>query len=120
MMVANRMAMGDEESEEFYAFPAMGGTQQSNDSDDGNNGNDMDVQEEPEQAYVNRRVAEMSLHADLYNTTHYDERISERERQVLENLRFQYVQHRWECLYDANEHGRLSKAISINEFLVRG
>ena len=89
MMVANRMAMGDEESEEFYAFPAMGGTQQSdngkNDSDgQEDDGNNSDGQEEPEQAYVNRRVAEMNLHAELYNTNHHDERISERERQVLE------------------------------------
>ena len=39
MMVVNRMTMGDEESEEFYAFPVMGGMQQSDD------GNDSDGQE---------------------------------------------------------------------------
>ena len=108
MMVANRMvAMGDKESEEFYAFPAMGSWSQQSDD----NSNDLDRQEEPEQAYVNRRVAEMNLHANLYNTNHHDERISDRERQVLESLRFQYVQRRWECLYDANEHARLRDAI---------
>ena len=111
MMVANRMAIGDEESEEFYAFPAMGGLTQSDD------GKDLDQQEEPEQAYVNRRVAEMNLHAKLYNTNHRDERISDRERQILESLRFQYVQRRWECLYDVNEHARLREAI-INKLLV--
>ena len=112
MMVANRMAMGDEESEEFYAFPAMGSWSQQSDDDS----NDLDGQEEPEQAYVNRRVAEMNLHANLYNTNHHDERISDRERQVLESLRFQYVQRRWECLYDANEHARLRDAI-VNELM---
>ena len=80
-MVANRMAMGDKESKEFYAFPAMGAPQQSNDS------SDSDGQEEPEKAYVDRTVAEMNLHAKLYNTNH-DQRISKREQQILENLRF--------------------------------
>ena len=108
-----RMAMGDEEeSEEFYAFPAMGEPQQSDDS------NDSDRQVEPEQVYVDRRVALMNLHAEPYNTNHRDERISERERQILETLRFQDVQRRWECLYDANEHARLRDAI-INELQVR-
>jgi hypothetical protein len=38
----------------------------------------------------------------------------------VENLRFQYVQRRRECLYDANEHARLCEAIIIkNELLVR-
>ncbi len=81
MMVANRMAMGDKESKEFYAFPAMDAPQQSNDS------SDSDGQEEPEKAYVDRTVAEMNLHAKLYNTNH-DQRISKREQQILENLRF--------------------------------
>ncbi|KAI2495694.1 hypothetical protein MHU86_18825 [Fragilaria crotonensis] len=111
MMVANRMAMGDDESEEFYAFPAMGSWSQQSDDDS----NDLDGREEPEQTYVNRRVAEMNFHANLYNT-HHDERISNRERQILESLRFQYVQRRWECLYDANEHARLRDAI-MHEFM---
>ncbi len=80
-------------------------------------GNDSDGQEEPEKAYVERRAAEMNLHAELYNTNHHDQRISERERKILENLRFQYVQRRWECLYDADEHARLCEAI-INELVV--
>ena len=42
--------------EEFYVFPAMGGTQQRDDGNDDsdrqeNDGNDSDGQEEPEQAY---------------------------------------------------------------------
>jgi hypothetical protein len=106
MMVANRMAMGDEESEEFYAFPAMANGSQCD------HGNDSQVDgEEHEQAYVDRRVAEMNLHAHLYNRNNHDERISDRERQILESLRIQYVQRRWECLYDSNEHNRLREAI---------
>ena len=87
------------------AFPALAAPQQSND------GNDSDGQEEPEEAYVDRRAAKMNLHAGLYNTYHQDQRISEREQQILENLRFQYVQCWWECLYDANEHARLREVI---------
>ena len=86
MMVANRMAMGDEESEEFYAFPAMSCELQS---DDGSNG-----EEEQEQLYVDRRVAEMNFHAHLYNTNNRDERMSDHECQILKSLRFQYVQRR--------------------------
>ncbi|KAI2500464.1 Ribosomal protein-like protein [Fragilaria crotonensis] len=112
MMVANGMAMGDEESEEFYAFPAMGSWSQQSDDDS----NNLDGREEPEQTYVNRRVAEMNFHANLYNSNHHDERISDRERQILESLRFQYVQRHWECLYDANEHARLRDAI-MNELM---
>jgi hypothetical protein len=78
IMVANQMAMGDKESEEFYAFPAMGAPQQSDD------GNDSDGQEESEKAYVEWGAAEMNLHAELYNTNHHDPRISERERKILE------------------------------------
>ena len=62
-MVANQMAMGDRDSEEFYAFPEMGAPQQSDED-----GNDSDRQEEPEKAYVEQRAAEMNLHAELYNT----------------------------------------------------
>lgn len=112
-MVADRMATGDEESEDFYAFPGM---LDGNESDD--DGANMEGPEEPEQAYVDRRVAEMNLHAHMFNTTHHDERISDHERQVLESLRLQYVQRRWECLYDPNEHARLREAI-MNELQVR-
>lgn len=113
MIVANRMAMGDEESEEFYSFPAMlghGGSQ----SDNGNV-SEQDW-EEHEQAYVDRRVAEMNLHSILYNRNNHDETISDHERQILESLRIQYVQRRWECLYDSNEHARLREAI-MNELV---
>ena len=98
---------GDEESEEFYSFPAMGhgGSQ----SDDGNV-SEQD-REEHEQAHVDRRVAEMNLHSILYNKNNHDETISDHERQILESLQIQYVQRRWECLYDSNEHARLCEAI---------
>jgi hypothetical protein len=87
-------------------------------SDNGNNSNG---QEQPEKAYADRRVADMNLHAELYNTNHHDQSISKLvERQIVENLRFQYVQRRRECLYDANKHARLREAIIIkNELLVR-
>jgi hypothetical protein len=89
MMVPNRMAMGDEESEEFYAFPAMGSELQCDDGTDG--------EEEQEQAYVDRRAAEMKIHAHLYNTNNCDERMSDHECQILKSIRFQYVQRRCEC-----------------------
>jgi hypothetical protein len=49
------MAMGDKESEEFLAFPAMGCELQSGDGSDG--------EEEQEHAHVDHQVAEMILHA---------------------------------------------------------
>jgi hypothetical protein len=103
MMVATRMAQDEEESEEFYAFPGLGP------GDDTESGG---LADEEEQVYVNRRVAEMQLHAQLYETNNeQDHRITDRERQVLESLRFQYVQRRWECLYDLQEHHRLRDSI---------
>jgi Plant transposon protein len=103
MMVATRMAQGEEESEEFYAFPGL-----AQDEDDMDGG----LADEAEQVYVDRRVAEMQLHEELYGTNnHQDHRMTDRERQVLESLRFQYVQRRWECLYDLQEHHRLRNAI---------
>ena len=68
-----------------------------------------------EQEYVNRRVAEMDLHRQLHGTN-----VDERERrrnddvvhaQILESLKLQYLQRRWECLYDVDEHRRLRNAI---------
>ena len=85
-MVANQMAKGDEESEEFYAFPAMGSELQSDDGSDG--------EEEQEQAHVDHQVAEMNLHAHLYNTNNCDERMRDHEYKILKSLRFQYVQRR--------------------------
>ncbi len=84
----------------------MGSELQSNDGSDG--------EEEQEQAYVDCRVAEMNLHAHLFNTNNRDERMSDHECQILKSLRFQYVQRCWECLYDSEEHARLREAI-INE-----
>ena len=121
MMVAVRMSEGEEESEDFYAFPEMGGTESDGDVDVGTESDDDARTEEPEQAYVNRRVAEMNLHAQMgYDTMtrHHDTRISDQERKVLESLRLQYVQRRWECLYDAIEHARLRQAI-MSELQVR-
>ena len=99
--------MGDEESEEFYAFPARGCELQSDDGTDG--------EEEQEQAYVDRRAAEMKIHAHMYNTNNCDERMSDHDEcQILKSLCFQYMQHCWECLYDSEEHTRLREAI-MNE-----
>ena len=53
------MAQGEEESEEFYAFPGLA-------QGDGTEGGL--VADETEQVYVDRRVAEMQLHAQLYGT----------------------------------------------------
>ncbi|KAI2509348.1 Plant transposon protein [Fragilaria crotonensis] len=103
MIVATRMAQDEEESEEFYAFPGLGP------GDDTEGGG---LADEAEQVYVDRRVAEMQLHAQLYETNNeHDHTITDRERQVLESLRIQYVQRRWECLYDLQEHHRLRDSI---------
>ena len=62
MMVATRMAQGEEESEEFYAFPGL-----AQDEDDMHGG----LADEAEQVYVDRRVAEMQLHEELYGTNNH-------------------------------------------------
>lgn len=84
------------ESESFYKF---GG----NDGDDDNGSH-----EEPEQLHVNRRVAEMDLHRRLNQSNSID--CEERDKGVLDTLRFHYAQRRWECLYDNEEHHRLREA----------
>ena len=80
MMVASRMAQGEEESEEFYAFTGL-------DWGDGTDGGL--VADEADQVYVDCRVAEMQLHAYLYGTNNQqDHRMTDRERQILHSLRF--------------------------------
>jgi hypothetical protein len=102
MMVANRIESGDNESNAFYLYDAT--------IDD-----NATTIEEAEQEHVNRRVAEMELHKNLYGIN-TDERLHRHNEDVanaatLKSLRFQYVQRRWECLYDAKEHRRLRNAI---------
>jgi hypothetical protein len=60
MMAASRMAQGEEEFEEFYAFPGLT-------RGDGTEGGL--VADEADQVYVDRRVAEMQRHAYLYRKT---------------------------------------------------
>ena len=105
MMVAFRMSQDEEESEEFYAFPGLA---RSDDTEEGGHHAD-----EAEQVYVDRRVAEMRLHAELYGTNNQqDHTMTDHECQILQSLRYQYVQRRWECLYDVtHEHLRLRDSI---------
>ena len=102
MMVANRIESGDDESDAFYLYDTTIAD------------NAMTI-EEAEQEHVNRRVAEIELHKHLYgiNTEERLRRHNEdvADAAILESLRFQYVQRRWECLYDAEEHHRLRDAI---------
>lgn len=105
-MVASRMTQDEEESEDFYAFPGLAAR-----------GDDTPVaggvaDEAEQQVYVDRRAAEMHLHAQLYGTNNQqDDTMTDRERRILESLRLQYVQRRWECLYDLDEHLRLHDSI---------
>ena len=68
--------------------------------------------EEAEQAHVNRRVAEMDLHRHLYgiNNAAIVHR-NDQDAAYIDALKLQYVQRRWECLYDVEEHLRLRGAI---------
>ena len=75
-MVASRMAQGEEESEEFYAFPGLA-------QGDGTEGG---LADKAEQVYVDRRVAEMQLHAQGYGTNiQQDHRMTDQEHQILES-----------------------------------
>lgn len=105
MMVASRMTQDEEESEDFYAFPGLAARGDDTPVAGG-------VADEAEQVYVDRRAAEMHLHAQLYGTNNQqDDTMTDRERRILESLRLQYVQRRWECLYDLDEHLRLHDSI---------
>jgi hypothetical protein len=105
MMVAHRIDSSDDESDAIYLHDDI-------------NFMDDDVRrvgQEAEQEHVNRRVAEMELHRQLYgvNTEQRQRRRNDDvvNAHVLDSLKFQYLQRRWECLYDADEHHRLRSAI---------
>ena len=88
------------ESDSFYDFPA----------------GEEDVTtttgvEEAEQLYVNRRAAEMELHGQLDRINNGQLHLNAQEKAILDSLRLQYIQCRWECLYDLEEHHRLRDAI---------
>ena len=79
MMVAKRMEDGEMESEDFYTFG-------SEDSDgNANNG----THEEPEQVYVNRRVAKMRLHQQLNQSNSIV--CEEHDKGVIDSLHFHYA-----------------------------
>ena len=101
MMVAQRIDNDESECESFYAFPGnLEAVEEERVYD-----------EEQEQHDVNRRMAEMDLHRHFY-AMHNNERhvLTEQQRAVLDAMRFQYAQRRWECLYDRAEHHRLRDA----------
>ncbi len=101
MMVANRIDSGEVESDAFYVYDITI--------------KDVATTEEAERAHVNRRVAEMELHKHLYGMNNADlarqNRNDPEAAAILEFMRLQYIQRRWECLYDAQEHHRLRGAI---------
>ena len=102
MMVAHRIDNDEYECESFYAFS---GSWEADDDEE------RVCTNEQEQQYVNRRMAEMDLHRhfhDMHNNA--NNALTNRQKEVLHTLRFQYAQRRWECLYDRNEHHRLRNA----------
>lgn len=98
MMVANRIDSGEVESEAFYVYD--------------NSLDNAVTTEEAEQAHVNRRVAEMDLHRHLYGINNAAiVHQNDQDAAYIDALKLQYVQRRWECLYDVEEHLRLRGAI---------
>ena len=72
----------------------------------------MNVGHEQEQEQVDRRMAEMDLSRALYNARITNlNHLTKKQEAILESRRFQYVQERWEGLYNKDEHHRLRKAI---------
>jgi hypothetical protein len=69
---------------------------------------------EAEQQLVNRRMAEMELHRQLYKINRGECHLSYQGKAIIDPLRFQYVQQRWEGSYNSEEHHRLRNAC-INE-----
>ncbi len=102
MMVAERIDNDECECESFYAFSdnleAEEQTRLCNDV-------------EQEQHDVNCRMAEMDLHRHFYEMHNADRHVlTSQQKAVLDAMRFQYAQRRWECLYDRAEHHRLRDA----------
>jgi hypothetical protein len=111
MMVAHRMQNDEIESEDFYLYGGDDETGGEN-GDDGDDDDDANANEnEPEQVHVNRRVAEMSLHRRLHELNNSASvHCNHQERAIVDSLKFQYAQRRWDCLYDGAEHNRLREA----------
>ena len=102
MMVSHRIDNDDVESEALYVYDGH------LENDEGNTVAAGGL--EPEQQHVNRRMAEMELHRQLYEINRGDGHLSYQQKAMIDSLRFQYVQRRSECLYNAEEHHRLKNA----------
>jgi hypothetical protein len=102
MMVSHRIDNDDVESEALYVYDGRLENDERNTAAAGGL--------EPEQQHVNRRMAEMELHRQLYEINRGDGHLSYQQKAMIDSLRFQYVQRRSECLYNAEEHHRLKNA----------
>ncbi|KAI2506757.1 Ribosomal protein-like protein [Fragilaria crotonensis] len=102
MMVSHRIDTDEVESEVLYVYDGRLET----DEQDIAPGAGL----EPEQQHVNRRAAEMELHQQLFEINRQDCHLSYQQKAIIDSLRFQYVQQRWECLYNLEEHHRLKNA----------
>ena len=100
MMVAHRIDNDESECESFYAFSAH------TEAD-----NERECHNEQEQLDVNRRLVELDLHRRLYDVPNAERNVpTPQQKMVIDGMRFQYAQRRWECLYDRDEHHRLRNA----------
>jgi Plant transposon protein len=100
MMVAHRMDNDEEEAADFYLQNPYERQITINDG------------REQEQEQVDRRMADMEMNRALYNARITNlNHLTKKQEAILESRRFQYVQERWEGLYNKDEHHRLRKAI---------
>jgi hypothetical protein len=101
MMVAHRMDNDEKEAADVYLQNPYERQITINDG------------REQEQEQVDRRMAEMDMNRALYNAARITNlnHLTKKQEAILESRRFQYVQERWESLYNKDEHHRLRKAI---------
>lgn len=99
MMVAVRLSQGEEENSSFYVNTT---------ADVGAVAESIVVSEEPEKEDVDRRIAEINLHQRLGVLT--DDRRGLVDSANERHIEMQYVQERWNRLYDKHEHANLRKA----------
>jgi len=100
MMVATRIENDEREDENFYLLS----------SDSTSDDESIIEPDDPEQEYVDRCHAEMTFHRQLFATNNTGNERTRQQQEELDMIRFDYAQHRWECLYDHVEHERLRNA----------
>ena len=108
MMVSHRIDNAQVKSEALYVYDGR----LENDAN-----NAVAGLVEAEQQRVNRRMAEMELQRQLNEIDRGECHLSYQRKAIIDSLRFQYVQQRWECLYNSEEEHHWLRNACIDELV---